>query len=112
MVLRLPALDDKSCVLRMTGSSGMTSFYFLRHAPTAWNGQKRMQGRTDVPLTEASIAALSALSVDSHRQLPCSRVRRLVPYKPLKLWAEYTYERRWKWIGIGKGKPSLSFAAR
>lgn len=49
----------------------MTSFYFLRHAPTAWNGEKRMQGRTDVPLTEASIAALSELSVDSfYRQLP------------------------------------------
>ena len=49
----------------------MTSFYFLRHAPTAWNGEKRIQGRTDVPLTEASITALSALRVDRfYRQLP------------------------------------------
>jgi len=30
----------------------MTEFLILRHAPTAWNAEGRIQGRTDVPLSE------------------------------------------------------------
>jgi len=32
---------------------GATRFGLLRHAQTAWNRQKRIQGRTDSPLTDA-----------------------------------------------------------
>jgi probable phosphoglycerate mutase len=34
----------------------MTRVVALRHAPTAWNRDKRLQGRTDVALDEESIA--------------------------------------------------------
>ncbi len=34
----------------------MTSMIVLRHAPTAWNREKRLQGRTDVALDEEAIA--------------------------------------------------------
>lgn len=30
----------------------MISVAFLRHAPTAWNAEHRLQGRTDIPLSE------------------------------------------------------------
>jgi probable phosphoglycerate mutase len=32
-------------------------FAILRHAPTAWNGEGRLQGTTDIPLSEAGEAA-------------------------------------------------------
>ena len=37
----------------------MIEFLLLRHAPTAWNAEKRIQGRTDIPLSSdgARIAA-------------------------------------------------------
>ena len=31
----------------------MTSLVIIRHGPTEWNAEKRMQGRSDVPLSEA-----------------------------------------------------------
>lgn len=34
----------------------MTEFLILRHAPTAWNAEKRIQGRTDVPLSAEGLA--------------------------------------------------------
>lgn len=36
----------------------MTDFYFLRHGITEWNQQKRIQGRTDIPLSETGKALL------------------------------------------------------
>lgn len=36
----------------------MADFYFLRHATTEWNLQKRLQGRTNIPLAEAGIEQL------------------------------------------------------
>lgn len=33
----------------------MTDLLLIRHAPTEWNGEKRLQGHTDIPLTEESI---------------------------------------------------------
>ncbi|MDE1463428.1 histidine phosphatase family protein [Spartinivicinus poritis] len=41
----------------------MQSIYFLRHWPTAWNQQGLIQGRCDVPLTQASMAELNTLHV-------------------------------------------------
>lgn len=38
----------------------MTLLALLRHAETAWNEQGRIQGRTDVPLSEAGRARLRA----------------------------------------------------
>ena len=34
----------------------MTDFLILRHAPTAWNAEHRIQGRTDVPLSAEGLA--------------------------------------------------------
>ena len=39
----------------------MTLVAMLRHGPTAWNAAKRIQGRTDVPLSDAGRAALAGL---------------------------------------------------
>lgn len=33
---------------------------FIRHGPTAWNGEKRLQGRSDQPLSEAGRAEVTA----------------------------------------------------
>jgi broad specificity phosphatase PhoE len=38
----------------MTGGLPLVA---IRHAPTAWNAAKRLQGRTDIALSEAGIAA-------------------------------------------------------
>ncbi|WP_026873231.1 histidine phosphatase family protein [Inquilinus limosus] len=35
----------------------MTRLLVLRHAPTAWNAERRIQGRADIPLSEAGRAA-------------------------------------------------------
>ena len=36
----------------------MTTLVLLRHAPTAWNKARRLQGRADVPISETSRAEL------------------------------------------------------
>jgi probable phosphoglycerate mutase len=42
----------------------MTLIVALRHAPTAWNRDKRLQGRTDVALDEESIAVAARWRID------------------------------------------------
>lgn len=37
----------------------MPTLSFIRHGPTAWNEQGRMQGRTDVPLSDLGHAAVT-----------------------------------------------------
>lgn len=39
----------------------MTCAALLRHYPTAWNGEQRLQGRTDISLTEEARATLKGL---------------------------------------------------
>lgn len=39
----------------------MTRLALLRHAPTAWNREGRIQGRTDIPLDAAARSALGPL---------------------------------------------------
>jgi broad specificity phosphatase PhoE len=39
----------------------MTLLAFLRHGRTAWNAERRFQGRTDIPLSEAGRKALAGL---------------------------------------------------
>lgn len=41
----------------------MTIVAFLRHGPTVWNESKRLQGMTDVPLSDAGRVQVSAWSV-------------------------------------------------
>ncbi|MGF1552657.1 MAG: histidine phosphatase family protein [Paracoccaceae bacterium] len=41
----------------------MTRIALLRHFPTDWNGERRLQGRIDRPLTEASRARLATLAL-------------------------------------------------
>jgi probable phosphoglycerate mutase len=38
----------------------------LRHGPTEWNGQGRIQGHTDIPLSEAGLAKMAALRLPLH----------------------------------------------
>jgi probable phosphoglycerate mutase len=42
----------------------VTRLVVLRHAPTAWNRDKRLQGRTDVALDEEGIAVAARWHVD------------------------------------------------
>jgi probable phosphoglycerate mutase len=42
----------------------MTRIVVLRHAPTAWNREQRLQGRTDVGLDEESIAVAARWRID------------------------------------------------
>ncbi len=44
----------------------MTRLVVLRHAPTAWNRDKRLQGRTDVTLDEEGVAIAARWRVDPH----------------------------------------------
>ena len=37
----------------------MTEFVLIRHGPTQWNAAGRIQGRTDVPLSEIGRAQVS-----------------------------------------------------
>ena len=44
----------------------MTRLILLRHGITAWNAEGRLQGRTDIPLSEAGLAALRNRRVPKH----------------------------------------------
>lgn len=60
----------------------MTRLVVLRHAPTAWNRDRRLQGRTDVALDEEGIAVAARWKIDpdwaAYRILasPLQRARR------------------------------------
>lgn len=41
----------------------MTLLAVIRHAPTAWNQERRLQGRADIPITAAAREALSRRSI-------------------------------------------------
>lgn len=59
----------------------MTRVALLRHYPTAWNAEQRLQGRSDIPITDAARAALRGLALpapwDTARIIssPLSRAR-------------------------------------
>ena len=38
----------------------MTALLLIRHGPTVWNGEGRLQGRTDIPLSDAGRAAVES----------------------------------------------------
>lgn len=40
----------------------MIRLALLRHGPTAWNAQKRLQGRADIPLSDDAKASLAAFT--------------------------------------------------
>ncbi len=57
----------------------MPEIGLLRHFPTDWNAEGRLQGRTDVPLSEASRAELAGLRLPPRwRDVPiiCSPLKR------------------------------------
>ncbi len=41
----------------------MTRIALLRHFPTAWNAERRLQGQVDIPLTEEARARLAGLAL-------------------------------------------------
>ncbi len=43
----------------------MSTLYLLRHFPTDWNAEKRVQGRTDIPLSAQSLKVLSEIELSS-----------------------------------------------
>lgn len=43
----------------------MIHVYFIRHGQTQWNGEKRLQGRTDIPLNRAGRLQISAYQLPS-----------------------------------------------
>ncbi len=57
----------------------MTVIAFLRHGETSWNRERRIQGHTDIPLTDEAKRELSSLQVPapySHAQWFASPLRR------------------------------------
>ena len=50
----------------------------LRHGDTAWSAEGRIQGRTDVPLSDVGRAALLAVKVPAAMRVVCSPLRRCV----------------------------------
>jgi broad specificity phosphatase PhoE len=50
----------------------------LRHGDTAWSAEGRIQGRSDVPLSEAGRAALRTLDIPKGMRMVCSPLRRCV----------------------------------
>ena len=57
----------------------MISFYFLRHSTTTWNLEKRIQGRTDIPLAQIGLDKLegrkipTTLNISAWHSSPLSR---------------------------------------
>ena len=41
----------------------MTQIALIRHYPTAWNAEARLQGQSDIPLNDASRAKLASLAL-------------------------------------------------
>ena len=60
----------------------MTRIALLRHFPTRWNAERRLQGRTDVPLADDARAMLGRL------QLPSAWAEVLLMASPLARAAE------------------------
>jgi probable phosphoglycerate mutase len=52
----------------------MTLLAFLRHGRTAWNAERRFQGRTDIPLSEEGRKALADLALPSDLAGACCHV--------------------------------------
>lgn len=50
----------------------------LRHGDTAWSAEGRIQGRSDVPLSDAGRAALRDVKVPAGMRVVCSPLRRCV----------------------------------
>jgi len=44
----------------------LSTLYLIRHYPTNWNVEKRIQGRTDIPLSTQSLAQLSKIELASN----------------------------------------------
>ena len=47
----------------------MTTVSFLRHGPTEWNSEKRIQGRTDIALSEAGRKTVAGWRLPQHLAL-------------------------------------------
>ena len=51
--------------------------YIMRHGRTVWNMEHKMQGKTDVPLSEAGRSVVEqAAAATGIRTLTCATVRR------------------------------------
>ncbi|MFT5706877.1 MAG: putative phosphoglycerate mutase [Oceanospirillaceae bacterium] len=46
----------------------MLNFYFIRHGQTQWNSEKKLQGRTNIPLNEQGIAQIQAYNLPERLQ--------------------------------------------
>ncbi len=60
----------------------MTRIALIRHYPTAWNAEQRLQGRSDIPLTDAARETLRGLCLPA----PWNRAR--IVSSPLRRAAE------------------------
>ena len=57
-------VGDLRAHARQAGGQAMTLIVALRHAPTAWNRDQRLQGRTDVALDEEGVAVAARWRID------------------------------------------------
>lgn len=86
----------------------MTSLAMIRHGPTEWTEEKRLQGRTDIPLSKAGKELVSQWRVlpplDDYRWVcsPLSRAREtavLLGARDLKIEERLTEMNYGKWEG-------------
>ena len=67
---------------------------FLRHGDTAWSAERRIQGRTDIPLSESGRAALRQLAIPGGMRFVSSPLRRCVETAELLTASAVTREPR------------------
>jgi broad specificity phosphatase PhoE len=67
---------------------------FLRHGDTAWSAEGRIQGRSDIPLSEAGRAGLRQLHIPKGMRAVCSPLRRCVETAELLTDSPVTREAR------------------
>lgn len=84
----------------------MTTLLFVRHGPTAWTGEKRLQGQTDIDLTEAGRASATALAplvaAWQPRTLVVSPLSRTRSTAALLSRLEPVVDDRWAEAGLGE----------
>ena len=98
----------------------MTLVAFLRHGPTIWNAEKRLQGMTDIPLSEAGRAQIATWTLPEMvggwrwQSSPLSRARetarllRASQVEPVEALREMRFG---KWEGFRLDELRLRFGA-
>ena len=98
----------------------MTLVAFLRHGPTVWNAEKRLQGMTDIPLSEAGRSLVATWTLPETvagwrwqsspllRALETARLLRIPEVEPVQALREMSFG---AWEGYRLDELRLRFGA-